>query len=325
MVYCVTNKRQFVASGRVHGAVLHGGFWHVLQQWAWRIMAITYQVEPEGPPLLTLQELLASDAALPSIPKIIALLLSELDHTEPDLRKISQLINTDPVLTTRLLQLANSAQFQLSRKISSVSEALALMGFDQVRMLATAAAVAGAFKAIPGVDMHQFWRYSLDVGKLSRTLSGMARQNQSAAFTAGLIHATGELVMHVGLPDEMAALDRRIPPLGLKRAVAEQKILGFSYADVGAGFAQSWLFPQPIVDALKHQLAPFEHDVYEPMAGILHLAAWRARAREAGYEAKELIHNFPDVVALALGIDIDMALQQDPIDWTSRAEVEVLV
>lgn len=274
---------------------------------------------------MTLEELLASKAALPSIPKIIALLLNELDRPEPDLRKITQLINTDPVLTTRLLQLANSAQFQLSNKIGSVSEALALMGLEQVRALATAAAVAGAFRSIPGIDMDQFWRYSLNVAKLARTLGGMVRQNRPAAFTAGLIHATGELVMHLGLPQELAALNQEVPLLGLKRAAAERKLLGYCYADVGAGFARSWQFPQPTVDALAHQCAPFENDVYEPLAGVLHLAAWRARAKEANYDELDLTDNFPDVVALALGIDIDMALQQEPIDWTSKAELASLV
>jgi len=274
---------------------------------------------------MTLEELLASNAALPSIPKVIALLLNELDQTEPDLRKITQLINTDPVLASRLLRLANSAQFQFSSKISSTSEALALLGFDQVRSLTTAAAVVGAFTSIPGIDMHQFWRYSLNVAKLARILGGMIRQNQSAAFTAGLIHATGELVMHLGLSKELTALGLQVPPLGLKRASAERKLLGYCYADVGAGFARSWQFPQPIVDALEHQCQPFENDVYEPMAGILHVAAWRARAKEANYDEQDLIDHFPDVVALALGIDIDMALQQEPIDWTSKAEVAVLI
>lgn len=274
---------------------------------------------------MTLKELLASNAALPSIPKIIALLLSEFERPEPDLRKISQLINTDPVLTTRLLRLANSAQFQFSSRIGSATEALALIGLDEVRSLVTAAAVAGAFRAIPGIDMHQFWRYSLNVAKLSRTLGGMVRQKQPAAFTAGLIHATGELVLHLGLPKEVAVLGLHVPPLGLKRAAAERKLLGYSYANVGAGFAKNWKFPQPIVDALEHQCAPFENGVYEPMAGILHLAAWRARAKEANYDEQDLTDNFPDVVALALGIDIDMALQQDPIDWTSKIEVAVLV
>lgn len=274
---------------------------------------------------MTLEELLASNEALPSIPKIIALLLNELDQAEPDLRKISQLLNTDPVLTTRLLRLANSAQFQFASKISSVSEALALMGLDQVRSLATAAAVTGAFRIVQGIDMNQFWRFSLNTAKLSRMLAGMIRKNQAAAFTAGLIHATGELVMHRVMARELMALDQEVPPLALKRATAERKLLGYCYADVGAGFARNWQFPQTIVDALANQNTPFENDVYEPMAGILHLAAWRARAREANYDAQDLTDNFPDTVALALGLDIDMVLQQDPIDWTSRTEVAALV
>jgi HD-like signal output (HDOD) protein len=275
--------------------------------------------------VLTLEELLACNSALPSIPRVIALLLTELNQDEPDLRKISQLINTDPVLATRLLRLANSAQFNLENKISSVAEALALLGLNQVRALTTAAAVAGAFKAIPGIDMHQFWRYSLNVAKLARMLGGMIRQNQPAAFTAGLIHATGELVMHLGLPMEMALLLVRVPPLGLKRAAVERRMLGYCYADVGAGFARSWQFPQSTVDALQNQCVPFENEVYEPMAGVLHLASWRARAKEADFSGQDLIDDFPDVVALALGIDIDMALQQEPIDWTSKAEVTALV
>lgn len=275
--------------------------------------------------MLTLEELLASNEALPSIPRVIALLLNELDQPEPDLRKISQLINTDPVLATRLLRLANSAQYQFANKIGSVSEALALMGLAQVRTLAIAAAVAGAFASIQGVDMNQFWRYSLNAAKLARALAGMVRQNQPAAFTAGLIHAIGELVMHLGLPNELKVLNQKVAPLALKRAAVERKLLGYCYADVGAGFARNWQFPQPIVDALENQCAPFENDAYEPMAGILHLAAWRARAREANYGEQDLIDTFPDVIALTLGIDIDMALQQEPINWTSKAEVAVLI
>lgn len=269
---------------------------------------------------MKLNDLLASELALPSIPKIIALLLNELDQDEPDLRKVTQLINTDPVLTARLLQIANSAQFQLSNRIGGVSEALALLGLGQVRTLATAAAVAGAFRSIPGIDLPEFWRYSLDVAKLSRSLAGMVRQNQQVAFTAGLVHAVGELVLHLGLPQAMPKLNAVVAPLSLKRGKAETDLLGFCFAEVGAGFARKWQFPQKIVEALEHQCLPFEKDVYEPLAGLLHLASWRVRARAEDYNQGELADRFPDVVALALGLDIDMVLQQNPIQWTTSME-----
>ncbi|MDD0837532.1 HDOD domain-containing protein [Curvibacter sp. HBC61] len=270
---------------------------------------------------MELQALLAHETALPSIPRVVALLMHELDQEEPDLRKVSQLISTDPALTARLLQLANSAFFQLSRRINGVAEALALLGLNHVRTLVSAAAVGGAFRTVTGINLQQFWRYSLDTAKVSRTLASVVRQNPSAAFTAGLVHAVGELVMHIGMPREMALLNMEHPPLDLKRAKTERRHLGYCYAQVSAGFARQWQFPPAIVDALEYQIAPFDNDVYEPLAGVIHLAAWRIRAKEAGFTERELAVSFPDTVGLALELDIDMVLQQDPIDWTSAHEV----
>ena len=72
-----------------------------------------------------------------------------------------------------------------------------------------------------------------------------------------------------------------------------------------------------MVDALEHQYAPFDNDVYEPLAGVIHLATWRERAREAELSDRELAVTFPWAVGEVLGIDIDMVLQQDSFDWFS--------
>jgi HD-like signal output (HDOD) protein len=265
--------------------------------------------------LKALHALLASQFTLPSIPKVVALLLSELDRDEPDLKKITQLISTDPALTTRLLRVSNSSLFELSGKINSVSESLAILGLGHVRTMAAEAASGTSFKAVPGIHLQQFWGYSLNVAKVSRSLAGVVRQNPQAAFTCGLIHAVGELAMHIGMPEDVAELDREVPPLDLRRAKAERKHFGFCYAQVGAGYARQWRFPEPMVDALEHQYEPFENNVYEPLAGVIHLATWRARAKEANLDERALAVSFPGEVGEVLGLDIDMVLQQDPIDW----------
>lgn len=265
---------------------------------------------------MQLSSLIASPFVLPSIPKVVALLLSELEREEPDLKKISLLISTDPALTARLLQLSNSGFFQLSQRVNSVSESLAVVGLSHVRTMAAASATGASLKAVPGINLQHYWGYSLDVAKVSRSLAGVVLQNQQAAFTAGLIHLVGELAMRIAMPAEMAALDADVPALDARRGKAELRSFGYNYAHVAAGLARKWLFPQPIVEALEHQDAPFDGDAYEPLAGVLHLAAWRARAKDGGLNQREMAVTFPGAVGEVLALDIDMVLQQDPIDWT---------
>jgi len=266
---------------------------------------------------MQLSAVLASQFVLPSIPKVVALLLSELERDEPDLKKITQLISIDPALAARLMQLSNSGFFQLSRSVNSVSESLAIVGLGHVRTMAAASATNASLKTVVGINLQQYWSYSLDVAKVSRSLAGVVRQNQQAAFTAGLIHYVGELVMRLVMPDPMAELDMQMPALDLRRAKAERKAFGFNHADVGAGLARQWQFPEPIVDALEYQDTPFLENAYEPLAGVLHLAAWRARAKDAGLNQREMAVTFPGTVGEVLSLDIDMVLQQDPIDWTN--------
>lgn len=269
-------------------------------------------------PVLSLKELLQKPFNVPSIPRVVAVLLTELETPVPDLRRITQQISTDPALTARLLQLANAESFTLRGQISSVSEALALLSLADVKRMAQTAASGATLKAVPGIVLQQFWDYSLNVAKVSRSLAAVVRQNQQAAFTCGLIHGLGELAMHLGLPDDMAALDAVVKPLDLKRARAERLQLGYCWASVGAGYARMWGLPQPMVDALEHQYAPFENDVYEPLAGVIHLATWRARCKEAHLGEREMAVTFPGFVGEVLGLDIDMVLQQDPFDWVAH-------
>jgi HD-like signal output (HDOD) protein len=268
---------------------------------------------------MKLDALLELQFNLPSIPKVVALLLNALEREEADLRQITQLISTDPALTTRILQLANSSFFKLSGTINSVSEALALLNLSHVRTMAQAAASGASLKAVPGINLQQFWSYSLNVATVSRALAGQVRQNQQAAFTCGLIHAVGELAMHLSMPEAIAQLNQEVSPLDLRRAKAERAAFGYCYASVGAGFARMWHFPEAMVDALEHQYAPFQNNVYEPLAGVIHLASWRARGREAKMNERALAVTFPAEVGEPLGLDIDMVLQQDPFDWAAHS------
>ena len=273
---------------------------------------------------MDLQTLLASPVALPSIPRVIALALTELNAAEPDARRVSSLLSMEPVMTARLLMAANSARFQLSRRVGTVSDALSVLGLRPVRDMTIEAAMSSAFRKVGGVDMKQFWRYSLDTARLTQLLT-RDRKVAVSPYTVGLVHALGELVMHRGMLAEMEPLNQRVPVFAPQRARAEFELFGYCYAQVGAGFARAWHLPEALVETLEHQDAPFEREGYEPMAGILHVASWRCRAHEMGYTERKLAVTFPDKTALALGLDVGVVLDHAPVDWASSQEAQLFL
>ena len=268
----------------------------------------------------TLADLLAREPALPNIPKVVALVVNETNQPEPDLRRLCSWIGTDPGLAAQLLRTANGNPFRLAGRIGSVAQALAVLGPVHLRSIAHAAATSGVAKPVPGVSLPAFWRYSLNTAKVARALAGNLRLETATAFSAGLVHALGELVILANLPpQQIQPVERAVPALGPQRARVEQQLLGFCYADVSAGLARAWRWPAALVDALWQHTQPFEADDLEPLAGILHLAAWRARAKEFGITGNALTDSFPYDVGVPLGLDIDLVMQQDPIDWNTRS------
>ena len=269
---------------------------------------------------MELNALLGQPVALPSLPRTVALLMNELAQREPSLRRLNLLFGSDPVLSARLLELANAPAHQLTRQVAGISEALVLLGSAPLQTLVSSATLGTAARAVPGINLQQFWRYSLHTAKLARSLAGVVFQNPTAAYTAGLLHGLGELLIHLGNPQKAQSMNTLVLPLDMRRGKIEQRILGYSYSHVSAALAQRWLLPQVVVDALQYQAAPFENTAYEPLAGVIHLAAWRVRGREAGLSERELAVTVPGEIGLMLGLDIDMVLQQDPIDWTVRPD-----
>ncbi|MCM2297015.1 HDOD domain-containing protein [Rhodoferax sp.] len=267
---------------------------------------------------MQLVDLLAHPTPLPSSPRVQALLLTELRQLQPDLRRIDQFIKADPVLSLRVLQAANEPSLGLCGQVSSVSEALALLHLDQVQGMVNRAIGQASFKVGTGLPLAQFWDYSQDCARVARALAGLLQYNQQAAYVAGLIHALGELTMRAALP-QIAELDESCPPLDLNRAFVERQDFGFCYLDVSSALASQAQLPQILCDSLAYADAPFDNDACEPLAAVMHLAQWRARANQLGLQKNALTVTFPSLVAEMLGLDIDMVLQQDPIDWSSQA------
>jgi len=265
---------------------------------------------------MDLPDLLAAPVPLPSLPRAVALLSAELALPAPGLRRLAQLFAADPVLTAQLLREANAPLYQLPGRIGGIAEALVVVAPPRLQALVAAARSGGGTRAVPGIDLPAFWRYSLETARLARALAAMVRYNASHAYAAGLVHGLGQLVIHLRAPQQAAALQVRCAPLAPERACEERASWGLAYPQVTAGLARQWQWPAALVDGLAQMQQPLQGAASEPLAGLLHLAAWRVRARLAQLGERELAVSFPAETGLALGLDMDMVLQQEPIDWS---------
>lgn len=252
---------------------------------------------------MELKSLIDQPSKLPTIPKVTQKLIESFSSEDSTVHDIGEQIATDPALSAKLLRLANSAFFHVSRTIGTVDDALRMLGFVMVRNLVLGNGMAAAFRNTPGLDMAQFWRYNLHTACAARWLAQRADLNGDMAFTLGLLHAIGQLQMHVVIPSEMAALDKKCHVLDSQRPQVESAALGFHYGDVSAELSKVWNFPAPLTEALRSIAAPLAAREFSEAAAVVHLGAWAARMETLACSEADMAASYPGEVAARLGID----------------------
>ncbi len=261
---------------------------------------------------MQLEALFKQPQALPAVPKIVHELIDSFNNDDVSIDDIAKKIAADPVLSARLLRLANSAYYHASRTVGSVDDALMMLGFVTVRTLVISSGLTSGFKSMPGLDLSKFWRYSLHTAAISRWLAKATGQNIDQAFTVGLMHAIGQLVMHAGMPEQMLHLDKMGGPLDPRRFDMETSSFGYNFATVGAELARQWRFPPAFIQAIAQFPEPLSHNPVDKIASIIHLAAWRARAEHNELSGEEMAVTVPDGVCQVLGLPATKFLQDLP-------------
>ena len=257
----------------------------------------------------------AEQLMLPCQPRVLALLMRELLAEAPPMRRVNQLFSADPVLAAYLMESANSSAFQMAGQVRCIAQAVVLLGDRPLRALLKRAQQALAARSSSGVDMALFARVSHDAAKRARSLAAIVGLNGSAAYTAALLHGMGQLILHHAQPEQTRKLSLEVDLWDPRRPRLENKHWGYSASSTTAALMRQWALPLDMVAAIKAMDAPMAHPEFDPMAGVLHLAAWCSRAKFSGWSERVMADAFPVEVALALGVDVDVVLQTETIDW----------
>lgn len=274
---------------------------------------------------MKLDALFQNPTALPTAPKVVEELISSFDKASVSTEEIAKKLSTDPVLSAKLLRLANSAYYHVSRSIGTVEDAVLMLGFVTVRTLVISSGLVSGFKTVPGLDLKQFWRYSLHTAVSAKWIAKQTGENTDLAFTIGMMHAIGQLVIHSAMPEQALALDKVAGPMDARRLDAEQASLGYTFADVGAELARRWKFPTTFSETISAFPAPLSHTPPNRLAAVVHLAAWRARVEQNKLSEDEIAACYPTEMADALGLDDGDLIDKMPPPEELSAGLEELI
>jgi HD-like signal output (HDOD) protein len=208
--------------------------------------------------LIESQELrvqLGAVGALPPLPSTFAALQRALADPSIDLSKVSAIIEKDPAVSAKVLQVCNSAFFRLPRRVSSIKQAVSYLGLSTVRSMVLSAELFRPGKPLsPGLDLGQMQRHALSVAAIARSLAGDASWAEDA-FLAGLLHDVGFLLLARQFKDQMQqALEAAAA--GMPLAEAEQTYVGVSHGVAGGYLLGLWGLPYEVVEAVAHHEVP---------------------------------------------------------------------
>ena len=209
-----------------------------------------------------INDVAAGKVELPIIPRVVQQLIAALRDPDVDTRKVSEALARDPVLSAKVLRLANSAFFGGQRSMSSIDAAVAMIGTQALNRLIVACGVSSAFKDIPGIDMPTFWRDALVTAIAATKLAPRLQANAEEAYTCGLLHRTGHLILCQAYPDIANAMFTGFAVVrGAELAEIELGAFGIDHPTVGALWVDTLGFPQAVAETIRHSAQPLaDHD-----------------------------------------------------------------
>ncbi len=223
---------------------------------------------------------LRSLQGLPTLPPIVAKLTQMIGDETVSAPQIASVIERDQVLTSKVLRLVNSAFYGFPRKISTVSSAIVLLGFNVIRTLVITASI---FEIMQSRDVG-LWEHSLGVAAVAGVLaSELNVPNPEEVATAGLLHDLGKVVERAVLFEDYKSIQELVEKEGFAWMEAEERVLHMTHPEIGGYVLNRWNLPEKLVEVVSchHDLGKAKKFKLE--TAVVHLADIIVRARGFGY------------------------------------------
>lgn len=267
---------------------------------------------------------------IPTLPAVVSACLDELHDPQSNAQRVADLMLADVGLTARALKLVNSSIFALSREVTSLSHAIALLGSARLEEIILSVTLPQLFgKGPSGTLVKRIWEHSFATAFMAREIAVRAGYARPAdAYVAGLMHDMGLMVAARCLPAPMRDFLKTAGDNEVWNLAAEHDAIGADHTEVGLALADHWGFPDVIRESIRHHHAPADHGY---AVAITHVAdrcadsgglAVREMDPEVAGEL-DLTACCHEVFPSSLSIPDDLDLFTSADDWASQVRALV--
>lgn len=242
---------------------------------------------------IKVRQKLAQIENVPTLPTVVSELFERLRSPRTSAEDINRTIIQDQALTSKILKVANSAFYGFPRTISSVTQAVVILGFETVRNLALTISVFNAFKEDSNNNFNRnaFWQHSLACAVIARSIGEkLQHKDLEDVFIMGLLHDVGKVVLDQYFQEDFRLITDKVISDKILIIDAEKEILGMGHPLVGAAVAEGWNLPLPLVQTIRYHHIPKSAKLpYQEMAAMVHIGDVLARTKKIGDGGDKLV------------------------------------
>jgi len=254
-------------------------------------------------------------SAIPTLPDVLVELLAIIDKEDVSMKQVGEFINRDQALSTRILKMVNSPIYGFPGRISSVNQALMLIGLGAVKGMLMGVAIFDAMQQ----TMKGLWEHSLGTAAVARLIAGKVElKDVEEASVAGLIHDLGKVALGICYPAEYPDVLGKARSEGVYIAEAEREFFGVDHAEAGSWMARKWNFPKNLVEAIRYHHKPSLARENPKLAATIHLADSIIKAMGFGFSGDAFVHDLDREAWQTLGLS-----DEDLLDVVTQAEEAV--
>lgn len=258
---------------------------------------------------LSIEDLISKTADLPALPVAAIRVMKEADSSSSSAQSVARYLSFDQSLTARVLRLANSAYYGLSRKVRDPQEAVVVLGMRCVRSLAVIASTYPFLnRPLKGYEVSPewLWEHSFATGVGAQQIA--SRHNSASpelAFTAGLLHNIGKVALSVWLENKVVGMKEIAEKGNIGFDQLERQLFGHDHAEIGGFLAESWNLPRPICEAIGFHHRPSMAGEHQNVTDCVHIADKMAMELGFGYSGEWPCYEFDEESLVRQQIDAE--------------------